>query len=102
MPTLVALKPHRYNGKIWRKGQTFDASADDALVLRALKVAGDPPINMTPVAPDEPQPVKRPRGRPRKSTYETRAMVADRVPVETVSVTTFEDDPREDESPSED
>ena len=37
---LIALKPHRYDGRLWRKGQTILArSADDALVLTTLGVA---------------------------------------------------------------
>jgi hypothetical protein len=61
MPTvpLVALKPHRYDGRLVRKGQTFAArSLDDALVLKMMRVATDaqaePPV--VPVLVPEPVP----------------------------------------------
>lgn len=47
MPTvsLIALKPHRYDGRLVRKGQPFLAqSADDATVLRVMGVATDAPV----------------------------------------------------------
>lgn len=50
---LIALKPHRYDGRLVRKGHRFLAkSVDDATVLKLMRVAEDAPTPSAPMVPD--------------------------------------------------